>query len=161
MIGYLSSEGMNGVFRQWSEADPNIESYGYGQLYDSNGDARVEQKYNAMWVQPINTSVEEWVIVRNYQVLIYGLVFQNESGQTNQNKLISDCEEIAFRLIRFLKKSDEIFNVNVPPTVSPFSDRFLDDVSGVIIDIQIEFNAESSNCLDPDYTFNIIKNEIN
>jgi hypothetical protein len=161
MIGYLSSEGMNAVFRQWSEADPNIESYGYGQLYDSNGNARVEQKYNSVWIQPINTSVDEWVITRSYQVLIYGLVFQNESGQTNQNKLISDCEEIAFRLIRFLKGGNEIFNVNVPPTVSPFSDRFLDDVSGVIIDIQIEFNGESSDCLDPDYTFNIIKNEIN
>jgi hypothetical protein len=161
MIGYLSSEGVNQLFKQWSIADPNIESYGYGQLYDSNGNAKADQKYNAMWVQPVNTTVEDWVILRNYQILIYGLVYQSEGGETNQNKLISDCEEIAFRLIRFLKKGDEIFNVTTPPTVSPFSDRFLDDVSGVIIDIQIEFNAESSNCLDPDYVFDIIKNEIN
>lgn len=160
MIGYLSQEGVRLLFKQWSEADPNIESYGWGQLYDSNGDVRSEQRYNAMFVQPINTSVDDWVIRRTYQILIYGLVFQNEKGETNQSRLISDCEEIAFRLIRFLKKGDEVFNVIQPPIISPFSDKFLDDVSGVMIDIEIEFNAESSNCLDPEYAFDIIKNEI-
>jgi len=63
-------------------------------------------------------------------------------------------------LIRFLKTKSDIFDITTPPTVTPFADRFLDAVSGVIIDITIEFNGESANCEDPDYSFNIQNNTI-
>jgi hypothetical protein len=42
----------------------------------------------------------------------------------------------------------------------PFNDRFLDDVSGVILTVDVDFNAESSDCEDPDYSFNIKSNDI-
>jgi len=171
MIGYLSQNGMNRVFEQWSIADPNINQYGFGQLYNQNGEPKVGQKYPGIWVNPVNTQPGEWSIVRNYQILIYDLVFDSgasasQSGLfqfangTNQNAVVSDCEELAFRLIRFLKNKSEIFDVSGQPTITPFSDRFLDDVSGVIIDIAIEFNGESGICEDPDYTFTIVQNNI-
>lgn len=159
MIGYLSQNGMNTVFNQWATADPNIEQYGFGQLYNENGEPRATQKYKGMWVNPVNTSVNEYTIDRAYQILIYDVVFDDDAGD-NENRIISDCEEIAFRLIRFLKSKSDIFDITTPPTVTPFSDRFLDSVSGVIIDLTIEFNGESSNCEDPDYLFNIQNNTI-
>jgi hypothetical protein len=151
---YLSLNGMELVFKEWSNIDPNIQSFGYGQLYNQNGEPKVEQKYPGMWVNPTNTSVDEWTLIRRYQILIYDIPFDNE------NSIVSDCEEFAFRLIRFLKKGSEIFNITEQPTIQPFNDRFFDDVSGVIIDIAIEFNAVSSDCLDPDYVINIIKNVV-
>jgi hypothetical protein len=154
-LSYLSAKGMELVFKQWAETDPNIQSNGYGQLYNQNGEPKVEQKYPGVWVNPVSTSVDEWVITRSYQILIYDLPFDNE------NDVISDCEEWAFRLIRFLKKADEVFNVVLTPTIQPFNDRFFDDVSGVILNVDIEFNAQSSDCLDPQYVFDIIKNNIN
>jgi hypothetical protein len=87
-------------------------------------------------------------------------VFISAEGESNQNKLISDCEEIAFRLVRFLRDKSELFTINGIPNIVPFSDRFLDDVSGVILTVDIEFNAESSDCNDPDYNFNIKSNDI-
>lgn len=154
MIGYLSQNGVQELFRQWCEYDPNIQSYGFGELYNQNGEPKVEQKYPGLWSQPINTQVEEYVLIRNYQILIYDLQFDNT------NLVISDCEEIAFRLIRFLKNRSDIFYISGTPTVSPFVDRFLDDVAGVIIDLSIEFNAESSDCEDPDYNFIFKQNNI-
>lgn len=154
MIGYLSQNSVEELFRQWSEYDPNIQSYGFGELYNQNGEPKVEQKYPGFWAQPLNTQVEEYVLVRNYQILIYDLQFDNT------NLVISDCEEIAFRLIRFLKGRSDIFYISGTPTVSPFVDRFLDDVAGVIIDLSIEFNAESSDCEDPDYNFIFKQNNI-
>jgi len=151
---YLSSNGMEIVFKQWASADPNIQSYGYGQLYNQNGEPKVSQMYPGMWVNPVNTSVDEWTLIRRYQIIIYDLPFNNE------NSVVSDCEEFAFRLIRFLKEGSEIFDIVELPTVAPFNDKFFDDVSGVIIDLALEFNGVSSDCLDPDYVFNIIKNDI-
>jgi hypothetical protein len=81
-------------------------------------------------------------------------------GTSNQNKIISDCEEIAFRLIRFLKNKSDIFDVRNNPTVQPFSDKWLDAVSGVIITISVESNAEYTDCEDPDYSFQIKSNDI-
>jgi hypothetical protein len=161
MIGYLSQNGMNTVFEQWSVADPNVNQYGFGQLYNENGQPKAQQIYPGMWVNPVRTEVtSDYAIQRSYQILLYDLTFLSQTGESNQNKVVSDCEEVAFRLVRFLKTKSDVFDVSGIPTVSPFADRWLDDVSGVIIDITLVFNAESSECEDPDYSFVIKTNEI-
>jgi len=147
------------MFEQWVQADPNINQYGFGQLYNENGEPKANQVYPGMWVNPVSTTDGIYALTRNYQILIYDLVFQDDNGN-NQNKIMSDCEEIAFRLARFLRLKSDLFTINTDPVITPFTDRFLDDVSGVILDVQIEFNAESSDCNDPDYNFNIKSNEI-
>lgn len=151
---YLSSNGMEIVFKKWADIDPNIMSYGYGQLYNQNGEPKVNQRYPGMWVNPVNTTVDEFTLTRRYQIIMYDIPFDNE------NLVVSDAEEFAFRLIRYLKSGSEIFDIIENPTISPFNDRFFDDVSGVIIDLALEFNAVTSECLDPDYVFSIIKNDI-
>lgn len=159
-IGYLSQNGMDQVFNQWSQADPNINQYGFGQLYNENGEPKAKQVYPGMWVNPTQTIVNEYALTRTYQILIYDLTFVSAAGDSNQNKAISDCEEIAFRLVRFLRLKSDLFTINGIPNVVPFTDRFLDDVSGVILTVDVDFNAESSDCEDPDYNFNIKSNDI-
>lgn len=160
-IGYLSQNGMNSVFSQWVDSDPNLKQYGFGQLYNENGEPKAKQVYPGMWVNPTQTAVNDYNLVRSYQILIYDVVYDDGTPEvTNQNKVISDCEEYAFRLVRFLKHKSDIFNVSAVPTIVPFTDRFLDDVSGVIVTIDVEFNAEFADCEDPDYSFNIKQNDI-
>lgn len=160
-VGYLTQNGMNKVFDQWATADPNINQYGFGQLYNENGLPKAEQIYAGMWVNPTQTQVTSlYAIQRNYEILIYDLVFISEAGVSNQNKVVSDCEEIAFRLVRFLRNKSDVFDIAGTPTIVPFSDRWLDAVSGVIVTISLVFNGESSDCEDPDYSFNIKTNEI-
>jgi len=151
---------MDTVFSQWASADPNINQYGYGQLFNQNGEPKVKQVYPGLWANPVITNVLEYTVTRNYQILIYDLVYVAADGSTNQNKVVSDCEEIAFRLVRFLKLKSDLFDINAVPTVTPFYDRWLDDVTGVILDVTITFNGESSDCQDPDYSFNIQNNSI-
>jgi len=159
-IGYLSQNGMDSVFSQWSGVDPNINNYGFGQLYNENGEPKAKQIYPALWVNPTQTTVNDYSLTRSYQILIYDLVFVSAAGESNQNKVISDCEEIAFRLVRFLRLKSDLFTISTTPTIVPFNDRFLDDVSGVILTVDVDFNAESSDCEDPDYDFNIKSNDI-
>lgn len=160
-IGYLSQNGMNKVFEQWATADPNISQYGFGQLYNENGLPKTEQIYAGIWVNPVRTEVvSDWALQRTYEILIYDLVFLSQDGVSNQNKVVSDCEELAFRLIRFLKYKSDVFDISGAPTVQPFSDKWLDAVSGVIINLTLVFNGESADCEDPDYNFQIKTNEI-
>ena len=108
-LGYLSQNGMNQVFNQWATADPNLEQYGFGQLYNQNGEPKVDQKYKGMWVNPVDTTFNEYTLDRSYEIIIYDAVFEDDDGD-NENRIISDCEEIAMRLVRFLKSKSEIFS---------------------------------------------------
>ena len=150
-MNYLSQTSFELTLQSWAEIDPTIESFGFGQLYNQLGEPKPKQKYKGMWVNPVQTSINDYTIVRTYQVLIYDLVWEVSPGETNQNSVVSDCEEISFRFVRFLKNFTDDFNV-ITAQVTPFSDKWLDDVSGVLIDIQIEFNGESAICDDPDYS---------
>jgi hypothetical protein len=150
-MNYLSQTSFELTLQSWAQIDPQIESFGFGQLYNQMGEPKPEQKYKGMWVNPTQTEVNEWTIVRSYQVIIYDLVFEVSPGKTNQNSVVSDCEEIAFRFVRFLRNFTDDFNIQAA-TIQPFSDKWLDNVSGVLLDIRVEFNFESADCKDPDYS---------
>lgn len=157
MLGYLSLKGMERVFEGWASSDPNISQFGYGNFFDQNGKIKVEQKYPGCYVQPVSTTVVGNTVLRNYEIIFYDLPFESAD---NENDVVSDCEEYAFRLNRFLLTKSDIFNVSGSPIITPFRDRFLDDVSGVLMNITIEFNGDLDECNDPDYSFGINQNDI-
>jgi hypothetical protein len=158
---YLSQKGMSQVFADWASADPNINQFGYGQFFNENGEPKVKQVYPGAWVNPQSTEpLSDYAFTRRYQVLIYDLVFLDNLGNSNQNDVVSDCEELAFRLVRYLKETaGEIIDLR-SWSLQPLSDRWLDKVSGVILDLTVEFNFQFSNCDDPTYGFPIKYNEV-
>lgn len=156
-MNYLSLKGMQKVFEQWATADPNISQFGYGNIVDQNGTLKVNQKYPGCWVQPQSSTIVGNTILRSYQIIFYDVPYESSD---NENDIISDCEEYAFRLNRFLLEKSDTFIVSGQPTITPFRDKFLDDVSGVQVDIAIEFNGDLEECNDPDYSFGINENEI-
>jgi len=158
---YLSQKGMSQVFEDWASADPNINQFGYGQFFNENGEPKAKQLYPGCWVNPQSTNpISDYAFTRKYQVLIYDLVFVDALGLSNQNDVVSDCEEFAFRLVRYLKETaGDIINLQTW-SLQPLSDRWLDKVSGVILDLTIEFNFQFSPCDDPTYGFPIKYNEV-
>ena len=158
-MNYLSLNGISKVFEDFTEYDPNLMSFGFGQLYNQNGEPKVKQLYPGLWVNPTSMTGDGlYQINRSFQILIYDLKFDNDSG-TNENKTISDCEEYGYRFIRFCRSKSEVFDVTTW-SMTPFNDKFVDDVCGVIIDITLSFNGESSDCEDPDYNFSIKYNDL-
>ena len=154
-MNYLSLNGIENILSQFVEADPNLKQFGFGQLYNQGGEAKVKQVYPGLWAQlTTSTTQGDYEINRSFQILIYDVPFENH------NKVISDCEEYAFRLVRFLRLNSDDFYLSGNPTINPFTDKFLDDVCGVIVDLTISTNMESSDCEDPDYSFNIKTNNI-
>jgi len=153
-MNYLSLNGIENILSQFVVADPNLKQFGFGQLYNQAGETKANQVYPGLWAQLTSTTPVEYEVRRTFQIIIYDVPFENH------NKVISDCEEYAFRLMRFLRLNSDDFALFSDPIITPFTDKFLDDVCGVIIDLTISSNGESSNCEDPVYNFQIKTNNI-
>lgn len=151
-MDFLSLNGLNKMLETWVTNDGQLQAYGFGQPYNQNGEPKISQRYPSMWANGLSTVAEQYRSVRTIQILIFDVVL---ADRTNEISVISDCEEIAFRLVRWFRLASDAFLVEGNPSIEPFTDKFLDDVAGVIINIQVEFNAESADCNDPDITFPI------
>lgn len=158
MSSYLSYKGIQIALQSYAIADPNIESFGFGQIYDINGQPKAKQVYPSMWVSPISSTPVigqhgMLTVNRNYQILFFDTKLADGS---NELQVISDCEELAFRFIRWsINAQDPEINILTNPTITPFTDKFLDDVAGVILDVTIEFSGDNDNCSDPLAVINI------
>lgn len=155
---YLSLKGIETALRKYSQSDPNIKSFGFGQLFDVNGKIKTEQLYPQMWVSPINSqpviSQNGFITVnRTFEVLFYDIRL---ADGTNEIQVVSDCEELGMRFLRWLMTAnDPEINVISSPTITPFTEKFLDDVAGVTYNMVIEFSANADDCDDPNTTTNI------
>lgn len=155
--GYLSLKGVELAFKKWKESDPNLKGYGFGQIFNQNGQPKQEQVYPQMWVspgqqQPIIGNQGMLTINRTFQILFFDIKLADGS---NENQVISDCEEFAMRFIRWIMNANDEIDVVQSPIITPFTDKFLDDVAGVMVDFVIQFNGNNDECDDPNGTTNI------
>ncbi len=161
MINYLSLNSLSDLLNQWVTIDKNIQTYGFGLLSDVNAHIKSDQKYPGMWVQPTPATMNETVVNRTLQIVIYDLP-TDEGGVSP----VSDCEEIAFRLIRFLTdrngEFEDTFQLTGTPVVTPFfREKYLDGLSGVMVDLQVETAADWNSCNDNvDYSSIQLKHNI-
>lgn len=152
MSPYLSINEIKSIFKTYSENDPNIKSFGFGQLFNENGEPKQSQVYPGMWVNPLSSlpNMSEMGMItlnRNIQICFYDIKL---SDSTNEVDIISDCEEYALRFTRWLRNAnDPEINILQTPTITPFTDKFLDDVAGVMVDFVIEFSGNNDYCSDP------------
>jgi len=147
---YFSTNSVKKLFADYVANEPNLQGYYFGQPYDINGQTTIQQVYPGMLVTPTQTIVGEIAIQRQYQIIIYDILNFEKS---NEIEIISDAEEFAFRLIRFLRSASEGFYTIGDPIVTPFVDKFLDDVAGVLIDVTIDFNGDNNDCYSPNVNF--------
>ena len=59
------------------------------------------------------------------------------------------------RFTRWLMNANDEIDIVQSPIITPFTDKFLDDVAGVMVDFVIQFNGNNDECGDPNGTTNI------
>ena len=149
---YFSTNTIKKLFQDYVNNEVNLKGYLFGEPFNANGEPIFKQVYPGMLVTPLTTAIDQYALSRNYQIIFYDIVNEEAS---NVIEIQSDCEEFAFRLVRFLRNASDGFYTVGQPTITPFIDKFLDDVSGAILSVTIEFNAQSSDCSDPNGEFGI------
>ena len=135
-------------FSDFATAHLQINSYGFGDLseigqsvaaYTVNKDNGTNNiTYPSMWVTPQPSSIERHFLRLNFMCLFYDLVNQNED---NSIEVISDTLQMANDFIQYLRTTtnEDNFDIDNEYTfqLTPFKDRFNDDVTGWQLDLQL------------------------
>ena len=147
---YFSTNSIKKLFQDYVTNEVNLKSYIFGQPFNQNGEPIFKQVYPGLLVTPLSTIASEYALTRQYEVVFYDIL---DEDKLNLIDVQSDCEEFALRLIKFLRNFSSDFELIGDPNISFFVDRFLDDVSGVILTVSINSNADSNECDTPNGSF--------
>ena len=144
-------------FSDFATAHLQINSYGFGDLseigqsvaaYTVNKDNGTNNiTYPSMWVTPQPSSIERHFLKLNFMCLFYDLVNQNED---NSIEVISDTLQMANDFIQYLRTTtnEDNFDIDNEYTfqLTPFKDRFNDDVTGWQLDLQLNIINLNDSC---------------
>lgn len=137
-------------FKAIAEDHLEINSFGYGDDFEINYQKQSNAKMPQMWVQHINSQVNlgrnSGNDQRRFVVFIYDLVRQDED---NLVSIWNATELILIDVCRlFNYRSGEYKLVN-SPIITPFSERFADNVAGSFCELVIQTPEITGYCEIP------------
>lgn len=135
------------IFSDFADSHLQINSFGFGEVYEANGNPKVTGNTPTLWVFPTQATPLENTTIYSFDVRCWDLVTK---GEENENDVLSDCQQTLFDFIQFIKHND-IFDINVSgdPSLTPFTEQLADDVTGWECSIDIEVNSINSDCMIP------------
>ena len=135
------------IFSDFADSHLQINSFGFGEVYEANGNPKVTGNTPTLWIFPTQATPLENTTIYSFDVRCWDLVTK---GEENENDVLSDCQQTLFDFIQFIKHN-EIFDINVSgdPSMTPFTEQLADDVTGWECSIDIEVNSINSDCMIP------------
>mgnify|MGYP000179497745 CR=1 FL=1 len=135
------------IFSDFADSHLQINSFGFGEVYEANGNPKVTGNTPTLWIYPTQATPLENTTIYSFDVRCWDLVTK---GEENENDVLSDCQQTLFDFIQFIKHN-EIFDINVSgdPSMTPFTEQLADDVTGWECSIDIEVNSINSDCMIP------------
>ena len=135
------------IFSDFADSHLQINSFGFGEVYEANGNPKVTGNTPTLWIFPTQATPLENTTIYSFDVRCWDLVTK---GKVNENDVLSDCQQTLFDFIQFIKHN-EIFDINVSgdPSMTPFTEQLADDVTGWECSIDIEVNSINSDCMIP------------
>jgi hypothetical protein len=130
-------------------AHPFIHTYGYGNLSDiAVPETKEAPDYPYAFINPIQTSVTNKSFSATFNLIVMTQVLDNEDdelfGQSNCMKYINDI------LSQFvLTNNDPLMSVSFPVNMTPFKERFQDDVVGATAVVTMSYGKPMSVCDSP------------
>jgi hypothetical protein len=146
------------LFSQFAIKHKGVNSFYFGD--ESEADTNVEIIYPFFNVILQNSTLSKGIVTRNYLCIVSDLVNKDVS---NINHVISDTEQICFDLPNYLRAVSNsgligAFKVNDSVTLTDFTERNDDDVSGHFFDLTISSPQGTNSCNLPIEAGNILTN---
>lgn len=140
------------IFNDFADAHDEIHSFGFGEIWEANGDPKTTGNTPTLWIFPTQSTQFENTIVFSFDVRAWDLVHKDES---NENEVLSDTHQILSDFIQFVKHNASYdFNVSGDPTMTPFTEQLADEVTGWQCSIDVEVNSINNDCMIPMDTLN-------
>lgn len=126
-----------------------IFEYGYGNISDiAKPDDEKAPDYPYAFINPVQTTLNPQSFSATFNLIVMTQILDSEDdeifGQSNCMKYINDI------LSQFvLTNNDPLINVSFPVNVTPFKERFQDDVVGATATFTITYGKAMSICDSP------------
>lgn len=132
-------------FKDFANNHLQIKDYGYGDLWEiSQSEATT---YPLFWVSPQPCNVGGNTISYIYSIVVADRVLD---GETNEVEVESDTFQICLDFLAFLNdQSENEFYLEETTQISPFTERFKDDVAGNTMTITINADFDYNECAIP------------
>jgi hypothetical protein len=141
------------LFNNIATAHKQINSFGFGELWEVEEYMNKDVTYPLLWVQPVNSTTGLQVQTRTFRFLVIDLVSKQEEDNDYTTEVWSDTELILNDIIKILRMESDSYNVVGEPLLEPFKEEFSDWTSGWRSDIVIETDLNSNYCDTPSATF--------
>ena len=146
------------LFKNFALKHKGINSFYFGD--ESEADTNVEIVYPFMNVILQGSSITEGVVSRKYMIVISDLVNKDIS---NVNQVLSDTERLCYDVPNYLRQVSNSkllgpfkFDANI--SLTDFTERNDDDVSGHFFDLTISSAIGNDSCNLPINSGNILDN---
>ena len=126
------------LFQNIATAHHMIRGFGFGNLFEQNGNVKDGLEYNLLWVVPTGSTVTEQTVIRTYNILVLGKV---EKDKSNRDEVWSDCEKIASDIVKIFRNETDEYNILGEPQFEPIDEQHADWLAGYggIVTIETEF----------------------
>jgi hypothetical protein len=146
------------LFKNFALKHKGINSFYFGD--ESEADTNVEIVYPFMNVILQGSSIAEGVVSRKYMIVISDLVNKDIS---NVNQILSDVERLCYDVPNYLRQVRNsgylgAFKFDANISLTDFTERNDDDVSGHFFDLTISSAIGNDSCVLPINSGNILDN---
>jgi hypothetical protein len=129
-----------------------INSYGYGEIGSINPQNQKDVIFPQLWVQAINTQVvlgkSNGNDQRRFILYCYDLTRQDED---NRISVWNTTELILIDVCRLVQYNSNGYKLVNNPILTPFEDRFSDNVRGYMCELVISTPEITGTCFIPGY----------
>lgn len=133
------------VFENFATAHKQINSFGFGDVWEIASSGTVN--YPLMWTELQPSLIKRNVTEYKLRIILMDLVHK---GEGNENEVLSDMMLIAQDVIDELKHPDYTFRyTDEEVAIEDFTERFDDEVTGVVFDVVIGVKRPSDRCAIP------------
>lgn len=131
------------LFENIASAHYNIHGFGFGNIFEINGEIKPGLTYPLLWVVPVDSTTTENTQQRRFLLLVVSLVKKDLS---NRNEVWSDCEQTLNDVIKILKNESDDYNLIGDPVLTPVAEKHGDWLTGWQADIVLETDFNNNYC---------------
>lgn len=142
----LTVNNLNTLFSNIATAHKQINSYGFGEVWEIEEAMNKDITFPMLWVVPLNSVTGEQVQTRTFRFLLFDNVSKQNTDNNYCIEVWSDTELILNDIIKILRKESDTYNVIGEPSLEPFKEEFSDWCTGWRADVTIETDLNSNYC---------------
>ena len=141
-----------------ASAHEQIRTFGEGDVWEIGASEAVQ--YPLMWAVPQPSSTAQKLLNMKFSLIFADIL---DPDKSNEQDVLSDTMQIALDILAQLNNPDYADNFILDPSanLTPFTEKFDDDVAGWKADINIKINFLSDRCAVPSSTVPSISTPLN